>query len=127
VEPCPFSQPLATSFPLSPTSDRYNQSGLNFDQARRGFNVSATRPFRTFHHLGLSYQLDNSHTSSVDPATQEFFSTLATGDQNASSYFARRLTATYSFNSVNNPFTPTKGYSLVTALESAAAGIGDVG
>src|SRR5262245_39229922 len=121
TEPYLFSQPLATSFSLFSTSYRYNQSGLNFDQARRGFNVSATRPFRTFHHLGVSYQLDNSHTSSVDPATQEFFSTLATGDQNASSYFARRLTTTYSFNSVNNPFTPTKGYSFVTSLESAGA------
>jgi outer membrane protein insertion porin family len=124
TEPYLFSQPLATSFSLFSTSYRYNQSGLNFDQARRGFNVSATRPFRTFNHLGVSYQLDNSHTSSVDPATQEFFSTLATGDQNTSSYFARRLTTTYSFNSVNNPFTPTKGYSFVTSLESAGSFLG---
>jgi outer membrane protein insertion porin family len=129
TEPYLFSQPLAASFSLFSTSYRYdqsglNQSGLNFDQARRGFNVSAMRPFRTFQHLGVSYQLDNSHTSSIDPATQEFFSTLATGDQNASSYFARRLTTTYSFNSVNNPLTPTKGYSFVTSLETAGAFLG---
>jgi outer membrane protein insertion porin family len=124
TEPYLFSQPLAASFSLFSTSYHYNQSGLNFDQARRGFDVSASRPFRTFHHLGVSYQLDNSHTSSVDPAIQEFFSTLATRDQNASSYFARRLTTTYSFNSVNNPLTPTRGYSFVTSLESAGTFLG---
>src|SRR5262245_42357062 len=124
TEPYLFSQPLSTSFSLFSTSYRYHQSGLNFDQARRGFNASATRPFRTFHHLGVSYQLDNSHTSSVDPATQEFFSTLATRDQDASRYFARRLTTTYSFNSVNNPFTPTRGFSFMTSLESAGTLLG---
>jgi len=124
TEPYLLSQPLSTSFSLFSTSYRYNQSGLNFDQARKGFNLSTTRPFRTFHRFGMSYQLDNSHTSSVDPATQEFFSTLATGDQNASSYFARRLITSYSFNSINNPFRPTKGHSFSASLESAGGLLG---
>jgi len=124
TEPYLLSQPLATSFSLFSTSYRYNQSGLNFDQARKGFNLSTTRPFRTFHRFGMTYQLDNSRTSSVDPATQEFFSTLTTGDQNASSYFARRLITSYSFNSINNPFKPTKGHSFTTSLESAGGLLG---
>jgi outer membrane protein insertion porin family len=106
------------------TSYLYNQSGSNFDQARTGFSMSATRPFRTFHHIGVSYELANSRTSSVAPVIQEFFSTLATRDQDASSYFARRLTTTYSFNSVNNPITPTKGYSFSASLESAGRFLG---
>jgi outer membrane protein insertion porin family len=106
------------------TRYNYNQSGLIYDQSRNGFSLSASRLLRTFHRLGLTYQLDNSRTSSIDPATQEFFSTLATGDQNASSYFARRLTTTYSFNTVNNPLTSTSGHSFVTSLESAGAFLG---
>src|SRR5262249_30384631 len=102
----------------------YNQSGLVYDQSRRGFSTSASRPLNTFQRLGLTYQFDNSRTSSIDPATQEFFSTLATGGQNTTSYFARRLITTYSFNSVNNPFTPTTGHSFTTSLESAGTFLG---
>src|SRR5262249_2661047 len=124
TEPYLFSQPLATSLSVFSTSYLYNQSGSNFDQARTGFSLSATRPFRSFHHLGVSYELANSRTSSVAPVIQEFFSTLATRDQDASSSSPRRLTTTYSFNTVNNPTPPTKGYSLSASLESAGRFLG---
>src|SRR5262245_16453876 len=124
TEPYFLNQPIAMGFSAFSTRYNYNQGGLIYDQSRNGFSLSASRPLRTFHRLGLTYQLDNSNTSSIDPATQDFFSTLATGDQNASSYFARRLITTYSFNTVNNPFTPTSGHSFVTSLESAGAFLG---
>jgi outer membrane protein insertion porin family len=127
TEPYLFSQPISAGLSLFSNSYHYDQSGLNglnFNESRRGFSLSASRPLRTFHRLGVTYQFDNSFTSSIDPATQEFFSTLAAGNQTTSGYFARRLMTTYSFNSTNHPITPTKGYSFSTSLESVGGFMG---
>src|SRR5262249_48137796 len=52
TEPYLFSQPVAASFSLFSTSYRFDQSGFNFNEARRGFSLSASRPVHAFHHLG---------------------------------------------------------------------------
>jgi outer membrane protein insertion porin family len=124
TEPYLFSRPLATSFSLFSTRYQYDSSSQNLDQKRSGFSVSSSYPLRVFHRIGLAYQLDNSRIASVDDATREFFTTLATGDQNVSTYFTRRLTSSYAFNSVNSPNKPTNGYSFVASMESAGGLLG---
>jgi outer membrane protein insertion porin family len=124
TEPYLLSSRLSTSFSLFSTNYQYDQSNFNLGQKRNGFSVSGSYPLGVFHRLGLSYQFDNSHISSVDAATREFFSTLTRGDQNVSTYFTRRLISSYSFNSVNNPNNPTKGYSIVGSMESGGGLLG---
>jgi outer membrane protein insertion porin family len=124
TEPYLFSRPLSASVSLFSTNYQYDQSSLNLGQRRNGFTVASSYPLRMFHRLGLSYQLDNSHITSVDGATREFFNTLATGDQNVSTYLTRRLISTYAFNSVNNPINPTRGHSFIASLESAGSRLG---
>jgi outer membrane protein insertion porin family len=144
TEPYLFNRPISTGFSLFSTSLRYdeardvyglnpqNLSGLgldnrlNFEQHHAGFNLSVSYPVRIFQRLGLTYQFDNSQTTAINPATDEFFKGIAARDQenfvssaagNYSTYRSRRLTPTYTVNSVNNPYTPTRGYSFTASLE----------
>jgi outer membrane protein insertion porin family len=124
TEPYTLGRPLTTGFSLFSTNFQYDQSGLFLSQRRSGFNLSSSHPLSAFQRLGLSYQLDNSHISSVDAATQGFFSTLATGPQNVSSYLSKRVISTYTLNTVNNPNWPTKGHSLTASMETAGGLLG---
>src|SRR5262249_15515912 len=56
TEPYFLNQPIAMGFSAFSTRYNYNQSGLVYDQSRRGFSTSASRPLNTFQRLGLTYQ-----------------------------------------------------------------------
>jgi len=124
TEPYLLDRPLATTVSLFSTRYQYDQTGLKLDQRRSGFSMSSSYPIRTFHRFGGSYQLDNAKVSALDAATHEFFSTLATDDQKSPDYFTRRLTSSYTFNSVGNPDKPNNGRSLIASMETAGGPLG---
>jgi outer membrane protein insertion porin family len=124
TEPYLLGKPLATSFSLFSTRYQYNQTGLKLDEKRSGLSFSSSYPVRTFHRFGASYQLDNARVSALDGATQEFFSTLASGDQRSPHFFTRRLASSYTFNSTGSPGRPKGGRSLIASIETAGGFLG---
>jgi outer membrane protein insertion porin family len=144
TEPYLFNRPLTTGFSVFSTSYRYDQARdvfgldpsklpaglgfenrLNFEQKHTGFNTSISYPVRVFHRIGVNFQFDDSTTSAVNPATEEFFKGVLAEEQqtlpgttaSVTSYHARRLTTSYAFNSTNNPYNPTTGHSFTGSLE----------
>ena len=78
------------------------QNLLNFEQKHTGFNLSTSYPLRIFHRVGISYVLDNSETTGINPATQEYFQSVSTQNQNFlgpsggfNTFHARRIVLTY--------------------------------
>src|ERR1051326_5263140 len=99
------------------------QNLLNFEQAHSGFNVSTSYPLKIFHRVGLTYVLDNSKTTGINPATQAYFSAVEAQNQNfivggvPNVFNARRFIPTYTYNTTNSPYYPTRGYSFTGSLD----------
>jgi len=148
-EPYLYDRPAALGFSIYTTSFRYDQARelfglnpsslppglglenrLNFEQKHTGFNLNTSYPLRVFHRLGLSYVLDNSETTGINPATQEYFSAVASQNQNFISggsfttFHARRLLPTYTHNTTNNPYNPTRGHSFTGTFEFTGGFLG---
>jgi outer membrane protein insertion porin family len=144
TEPYLFNRPLATGFSVFKTSFRYDQARevlgldpsriqtgtgfddrLNFEQEQVGYSLTASYPTRIFHRLGMTYQANTSRTSAINPATQEFFNAVATQEQQSfrgstgsyAPFKAQRLSPSYTVNTTNNPFNPTRGYSVTASME----------
>ena len=106
------------------------QNLLNFQQAHSGFNISTSYPLRIFHRLGLSYVLDNSKTTGINQATQEYFSHVAAQNQNfivggvPNVFNARRLVPTYTFNTTNSAYYPTRGFSFTGSFDFTGGFLG---
>jgi outer membrane protein insertion porin family len=149
TEPYLLNRPQSLGFSIYNSSFRYDQARqlygvsasnlpqglglqnlLNFEQKHTGFNLSTSYPLKLFHRLGISYVLDNSETTGINPATQEYFQSVATQNQNFvvggsfNTFHARRIVPTYTYNTVNNPYNPTQGYSFTGNFEFTGGFLG---
>jgi outer membrane protein insertion porin family len=152
TEPYLNNKPVTTGFTAFSTRLTYDQardvyginptnipagsalsSRLNFQQNHAGFNFLISDPLRVFHRVGLTYQFDNSQTTAVNAATQAYFAGIQAQQRQAfvssnggsySTFYARRLTPTYSFNSVNNPYNPNRGHSFNASIEFTGGFLG---
>jgi outer membrane protein insertion porin family len=150
TEPYLADRPISLGFSLYNTSFRYDQARelfglnpgslpqglglenrLNFEQKHLGFNLSTSYPVRIFHRLGITYVLDNSSTTGINPATQEYFSAVNSQNQNFISnngtfttYNSRKVLPSYTYSTVNNPYNPTRGHSFTGTFEFAGGFLG---
>src|SRR5215471_3053727 len=149
TEPYLFDRPLTTGFSVFKTSFTYDQARelfgidptklpqglglenrLNFEQKHTGFSLSTNYPPKIFHRLGLTYVLDNSETTGINPATQEYFSAVQSQNQNFitgggfTTYHARRLVPSYTYSTVNNPYNSTRGHSCTGSFEFTGGFLG---
>jgi outer membrane protein insertion porin family len=149
TEPYIYDRPVSLGFSVYSNSFRYDQARelfgldpsklpqglglenrLNFEQKHTGFSFSTSYPPKIFHRLGLSYVLDNSETTGINPATQEYFAAVESQNQNSlvggsfTTYQARRLAPTYSYSTVNNPYNATRGYSFTGTFEFTGGFLG---
>jgi len=105
------------------------ENRLNFQQQRSGFSVYGSRPIRfwglNWSRFGLTYQFDNSKTDAVNPATQDYFQNVRTSEQSSFSsgqgsfgvYHTRKVIPSFTYNSVDNPYYPSRGKSLSLTFE----------
>jgi outer membrane protein insertion porin family len=148
TEPYLYDKPILMGFSVYNSSFRYDQarqlfgfSGnlpqglglqnlLNFEQKHTGFNISSSYPLRIFHRVGISYVLDNSQTTGINPATQAYFSAVAAQNQNfivggvPNIFNARRVIPTYTYNTTNNPYYPTRGFSFTGSFDFTGGFLG---
>jgi outer membrane protein insertion porin family len=148
TEPYLIDKPILLGFSVYNSSFRYDQarqlfgySGslpqglglqnlLNFEQKHTGFNLSTSYPLRIFHRVGLSYVLDNSQTTGINPATQAYFSAVAAQNQNfivggvPNVFNARRMIPTYTYNTTNSAYYPTRGFSFTGSFDFTGGFLG---
>jgi len=108
-------------------------SRLNFSQQRAGFNLYGSYPWKIWSRFGLSYSWENSKTDAVNPATQEYFSSVATQEREQfisgvggsfGTFRARKLIPTYSFNSTDSAMNPSRGQALNATFEFTGGPLG---
>jgi outer membrane protein insertion porin family len=74
--------------------------------------------------------LDNSQTTGINPATQAYFSAVAAQNQNfivggvPNVFNARRLIPTYTYNTTNSAYYPTRGYSFTGSFDFTGGFLG---
>src|SRR6266571_4224652 len=150
TEPYLANRPISTGFSLFATKFRYDQARellglnpsnlpaglglenrLNFEQNHAGFNLTTSYPARVFQRLGLTYQLDNTSTSDLNPATREYFTGIARQERenfvqtgSFTTFHARRLTPSYTYNTTNSPISPTHGQAFTGSLEFTGGFLG---
>ncbi|MBI2149699.1 MAG: outer membrane protein assembly factor BamA [Acidobacteria bacterium] len=153
TEPYLFDRPITTGFSVFSTNFRYDQAReffgldpgqlpqglgfenrLNFEQKRAGFNLYTSYPFKIWNRVGLSYGWDNSRTSAINPATQEYFQGVVTQERQSfisetggsfSTFHNRKLIPSFSFNKTNGPaISPTSGSSLSATFEFTGGFLG---
>src|SRR6185295_17860088 len=154
TEPYLFDRPLTTGFTLFNTSFRYDQARelfgidptklpqglgfenrLNFEQKGSGFNIFGSYPFRIWNRFGLNFGINHSQTSAINAATQEYFGSVKTqqdqsfisseGGGGFSNFHAHSLIPSFSFNRTNGPaISPTSGSSLSTTFEYTGGFLG---
>jgi outer membrane protein insertion porin family len=147
-EPYFLDRPLSMGFSVFHSNYKYDQARelfgldprdlpeglgfenrLNFQQKRDGFSVYGSHPVRfwklDWSRFGLTYQLDNSETDAVNPATQDYFQNVRTQEQSGFAsgqgsfgvYRTRKLIPSFTYNTVDNPYYPSRGKSLSLTLE----------
>ena len=149
TEPYLADRPISFGFSVYKTSFRYDQARelyglnpgslpqglglenrLNFEQKHSGFNISTSYPLKVFHRLGLTYVLDSSATTGINPATQEYFQAVNSQNRdfvvgsNFSTFGSRRLLPSYTYSTVNNPYNPTRGHSFTGTFEFSGGFLG---
>ncbi len=149
TEPYLNDRPVSLGFSVYSSSFRYDQARelfglnpsnlpqglglenrLNFEQKHTGFTLSTSYPPKIFHRLGLNYVLDDSETTGINPATKEYFSAVASQNQNSlvggslTTYHARRLSPSYTYSTVNNPYYATRGHSFTGSFEFTGGFLG---
>jgi outer membrane protein insertion porin family len=146
TQPYLFERPLTAGFSVFDTKIRYDQANeifgltpsqvpsalglqntLNFEQKSAGFNVFTSYPFKIWNRVGLNFGMNRSYTSAINPATQEYFSSVITqnsqspaspGGGSFSTFYAHTLTPSFSFNHTQgSPVFPVGGTSLSTTFE----------
>ncbi len=109
------------------------ENRLNYEQQRVGFNVYGSYPFKIWSRLGLTYQWTNSETGAVNEATRDYFTNVRTQEaesfitETGSSfgrYKQRKVTPTYTYNTIQNPFNPTGGQNVTTSFEFTGGPLG---
>lgn len=149
TQPYLFDRPLTAGFSVYDTKIQYNQAAevlapgqlplvlglentLNFEQKSAGFNVFTSYPFKIWNRVGLNFGMSRSYTSAINPATQDYFSSVVTqsgqtltSDGSFSTFYAHSLTPSFSFNHAQgSPSFPTGGATLSTTFEYTGGLIG---
>jgi outer membrane protein insertion porin family len=146
TQPYLFERPLAAGFSVFDTKVQYNQANevfgltpsqlppglglqnaLNFVQKSAGFNVFTSYPFKIWNRVGMTFGMNRSYTSAINPATEEYFSAVITQNNQTltngtggsfSTFYAHSLTPSFSFNHTQgSPAFPVQGTSLSTTFE----------
>lgn len=149
TEPYLRDRPLTTGFTIYKRSFRYDQAretalafGLpstsllgdvsnlqSFTQNSSGFTVFASYPLRPFTRAGLTFGMENSSIDNLNSAAQQYFSLLVFnsslgGPSALNNIRAHKIIPSYSFSTVDHPFTPRTGKSLFVSLELQGGPLG---
>ncbi len=141
TEPYFRDRPLTTGFTIFTRSFRFDQAretalalGLSssallgdpnnlqqYTQDSSGFTVFGSYPLRPFTRVGLTFSLENSSLTNLNAAAQQFFNLLTFnslgGPSALSNIRSHKVTPSYSFSTVDHPFTPHSGKSLFVAMD----------
>ena len=148
TEPYFFDRPMTTGFTIFKSEFKYDQarraavlSGLdpsvfqgnqffqNFQQNSTGFTVFASYPLRrSFARLGLSYSYSVSSMKTFSAASEAIFGGLFfRGFDTPNSLEGIRtskITPTYTYNTVDNQWAPTRGRFIFVGTEFAGSLLG---
>ncbi len=106
------------------------QNLLNYVSNGHGFTVAASYPLkRTFARVGLTYGFDISSIRTLTTAAQTYFDYLnflqaLAGPNSLSGIRTSKVIPSYTYNTVDNPLTPTRGRSLFLSTEIAGGVLG---
>ena len=108
-----------------------SQNLLNYVSNTRGFTVFANYPLRrSFQRLGLSFGYSTQNVRTLTDAAAQYYNYLNFQNINGPTQNSldgirtASVTPTYSYNSVNNPLTPTGGTSLQMSVQLAGTFMG---
>lgn len=152
TQPYLFNRPLTAGFTGYATKFVYDQSQnlfglapipsglgltdqLNFTQKTAGIDLFGSYPIKIWNRVGLSFGINHSQTSAINPATADFFGAVKTQtDQSLTSsqtgtsfsnFHGHTLTPSFTTNHTNGSvFNPTKGFSMSTTLEYTGGVLG---
>jgi outer membrane protein insertion porin family len=151
TEPYLFDRPITTGFTIFKSDFRYDQlrqaayfSGLapntlrsltggnafqNFSQNSSGFTVFASYPLRrSFGRVGLTYSYTISSLEAFSDASDNFFRALSfrgiEGPNQLSGITQSTVMPTYTYNSTNHPYDPTRGKYIYASLGFSGSVLG---
>jgi outer membrane protein insertion porin family len=122
---------LAYAYGVNPTqlaSSAYGQYyAQNFQQNSAGFTVFSSYPLRRhFARLGLTYSYSYSSMQAFNAASQSFFEAInfrgLAGPSALSGIVSSSLMPTYTFNTINDAWNPTRGKYLAATLGISGLG-----
>ncbi len=101
----------------------------NFQQNSKGFTTFISYPLRrSFARLGLTYSYTISSVQAFSAASQSFFYSLAfgqfAGPNQLNGIVQSTIQPTYTYNTVDNPMTPTSGKSISASLGFSGSVLG---
>ncbi len=149
-EPYLLDRPMSTGFSIFRSDYRYDEARdlfgirpedaselgftnrLNFEQARRGFNVFVSHPFKVFGRFGMTFQFENSETSAVNPATTSFFENIRQSERSNfvqtggsfNDFRARSLIPSLTWSTLNSGYNPTNGQRISLQFEFTGGVLG---
>ncbi len=100
-----------------------------FGQGSTGFTLFSSYPIRPFTRFGLSYSLDRSSTEFSSAQNQAFFTAFQftdrfTGFGSYTGLLRSTVTPSLTYNTIDNPFQPTRGRSLSAFLQFTGGPLG---
>lgn len=103
--------------------------GELFAQGSTGFTLFTSYPIRPFTRFGLSYTLSNSSTEFSSDQNRNFYSAFQftdtfTGLGSYSGVLNSTITPTLTYNTVDNPFTPSSGKSFTALMQFTGGPLG---
>jgi outer membrane protein insertion porin family len=122
---------LAAAYGINPTalsSSAYGQYyAQNFQQNSAGFTVFSSYPLRrTFARLGLTYSYSYSSMQAFNAASQSFFEAInfrgLAGPSALSGIISSAVMPTYTYNTINDAWNPTRGRSFSATLMFSGLG-----
>ncbi|MBZ5536029.1 MAG: outer membrane protein assembly factor BamA [Acidobacteriia bacterium] len=148
TEPYFRDRPLTTGFTVYKRSYQFDQAtqtalalGLSstallgdtsnlqqYTQNSSGFTLFGSYPTRPFTRVGLTFSLENSSITDLNRAAQQFFNLLTFstlgGPSALSDIRSHKITTSYSFSTVDHPFTPHSGKSIFMAMDFEGSFLG---
>jgi outer membrane protein insertion porin family len=99
----------------------------NFSQSQTGFTVSASYPIkRSFKRVGLSYSYQLSSVQTFSTASQQYFEAVnfdgVAGPNSLKGIRTSKITPSFTFNTIDNPYQPHHGTSFFVGGEIAGVG-----
>ena len=103
------------------------QNLQNYTQSSTGFSLSLSYPLhRSFKRVGLTYAYDRSSVIAVSDASKILFTNLAfrgiSGPNSLSGIITSKVLPSFSFNTVDSPYSPKTGTSLYLGGEVSGLG-----